>query len=120
MLTHLQQGESLYCGQSITSPNRRYVAVMQHDCNFVVYEGHRPLWSSNTVGNGDHITMQRNGNLVIYSSGVASWASNTVNRGKYLALQDDGSLVIYDSNSRPVWASNGESASPNSVFPHLH
>ena len=107
----LNNGESLKgaASQEIVSKNGYFRAVMQTDCNFVVYNPPRALWASGTDGRGSacNVVMQGDGNLVVYTeNGVPVWASNT--RGgpqTFVIMQDDGNLVIYDSG-RALWASN--------------
>ena len=87
----LRPGDTLRRGESITSPNGRFYAIMQNDGNFVVYDQGRALWSSRTVGSSDRVVMQEDGNLVVYSGGKATWASGTMNKGHHCDMQDDGS-----------------------------
>ena len=107
-MSTLEPGKSLKRGQELRSMNRRYVAAMQHDGNFVVYDYDRcrPLWASNTVGRGDFVIMQTDGNLVVYSGDHPTWASDTWNRGHHLIMQDDGSLAVCHSGGNPVWVAN--------------
>jgi hypothetical protein len=89
------------------SPDWRFEAIMQPDGNFVVYEGESPLWSSNTVGSGDHVSFQGDGNLVVYTSGnqaVFSAATNGAG-GTTLSMRSDGTLVILNSGGGVVWSS---------------
>jgi len=95
--------------EAIISKNGFFRAVMQGDCNFVVYNPPRALWASGTQGRDSACTaiMQGDGNLVVYTQGGAAvWASGTQgNPGAEVVMQDDGNLVIY-SAGRPLWASN--------------
>ncbi|KAK1304454.1 hypothetical protein QJS10_CPB11g02265 [Acorus calamus] len=78
---------------------------MQTDCNLVLYDNNRAIWSSGTYNraSGCFLKMQRDGNLVIYSNRGAVWASGTnVGNGNYvLVLQRDRNVVIYGSS---LWA----------------
>jgi len=95
--------------EAIVSKNGFFRAVMQGDCNFVVYNPPRALWASGTQGRGSACTaiMQGDGNLVVYNEGGgAVWASGTQgNPGAEVVMQDDGNLVVY-SAGRALWASN--------------
>ena len=110
---------TLTVAQILTSPSGRFVAVMQADGNFVVYNQGAPVWASNTNGQGSapfNLIMQSDGNLVVYAATqnceantacTPTWASNTagIGTGPYnLAMQDDGNLVIYDSTNTATWA----------------
>lgn len=77
---HLDRGDALYEGQSITS---------------------------GTVAGDVTLIMQTDGNLVLYSpTGRACWASNTQWNGTYAIYQNDGNFVVYDSGNHALWASN--------------
>ena len=110
---------TLTVAQILTSPSGRFVAVMQADGNFVVYNQGAPVWASNTNGQGSapfNLIMQSDGNLVVYAvtqncetntACTPTWASNTAGKGSgpyNLAMQDDGNLVIYDSTNTATWA----------------
>jgi hypothetical protein len=64
-----------------------YVASMQSDGNFVLYNGSNP-------GN----------------PGPPYWATNTNrSQGQFTAIiQDDGNFVVYDGSGHPIWASHTE------------
>lgn len=114
----LAPGQSLQSNQSITSPNGRYMLIMQNDGNLVVYKTPasvaNAIWASNTAGSGGkQVIMQMDGNLVVYkgngtSPADAVWASNTVGpNNSLLLMQDDGNLVIYVLKAEnSSWASN--------------
>lgn len=107
----LTSGEALKGPDSgaIVSKGGYFRAVMQGDCNFVVYHPPRALWASGTQGRGSACVavMQGDGNLVVYTEGGAAvWASGTHgNPGAEVVMQDDGNLVIYNAG-RALWASN--------------
>jgi Tol biopolymer transport system component len=67
---------------AIVSPNGQYMAKMQYDGNFVVYNGNQetgtPIWVSSTNGYYlAYLMFQIDGNVVVYSSGGgAVWGSN--------------------------------------------
>ena len=116
---YLEDGETLYVGQSLNSGNG-YTLDMQGDGNLVIYNpSGAPTWASNTVGTGnnDRLIMQGDGNLVLYNaSGGAVWSSGTYGYGaSALFMQTDGNLVVYkDANGQngggsPTWASQSNS-----------
>lgn len=94
----------------LTSPNGKYIAVMQGDGTFVQYEfaTGRVMWARHSSP-GTILRMQSDGNLVLYAPGnVATWSSGTAGRGgpvTFVQLQDDGNLVIY-GNAGATWASH--------------
>lgn len=99
----------LEMNQSLVSQNGKYVAIMQGDGNFVVYNGSRPIWATNTAKKGAvRAIMQSDGNFVLYdNAGRPKWASQTARKnGVKLIMQNDGNLVIYTSANKPVWATN--------------
>lgn len=106
----LNKGEQLYRGQTITSINGRFAAIMQPDGNFVVMSGRVVLWETRTNGRGYRVLMQNDGYLVIYDpKDTLVWTSTNKEPGEYLVCQDDGNLVllsISDSSGRVLWASN--------------
>lgn len=100
----------LTSGQSLTSPNGWYRAVMQTDGNFVVYtKAGNAIWNSQTQGNTNaFLWNQGDGNLVIYNSAgtVPLWNTETGGSGfsNSLVLQNDGNLVLYTSGGVAVWS----------------
>jgi len=46
----LQKGEKLEVGQSLTSANGAYKAILQDDGNFVLYTSDKPVWHTDTKG----------------------------------------------------------------------
>jgi hypothetical protein len=70
----------IYGGMALVSPSGQYMAKMQYDGNFVVFNGNQEtgtvVWASGTNGN-NYVTLQYDGNLLIYSrAGALKWASN--------------------------------------------
>jgi hypothetical protein len=69
-------------GMALLSPSGQYMAKMQADGNFVVYNGNQetgtPIWAANTGPvNFAYLKFQTDGNLVVYNSaGGALWGSN--------------------------------------------
>jgi hypothetical protein len=97
-------------GDARQSCDGRFILIMQHDGNLVLYQGHEPLWHTGTHGTAaTHTVMQGDGNLVVYDDGggKAYWASDTHgNDGSALVVQDDGNLVIYNGEGKALWASD--------------
>lgn len=110
--SRLTTGQTLLENQYLSSENRKFIAKMQSDGNFVVYNTDAPLWATGTNGQGvgsKSIKMESNGNIVMRdSTGATMWhlwgQSGTNNRiAVKLIMQDDGNLVAYDSNNSPIW-----------------
>ncbi len=123
--SYLKCGEYLAVDEYLESPTLGYYAVMQSDCNFVIYRSkdfkvRNALWSSATVNtqcDNPILINQKDGNVVIYNKGVASagnalWSTGTANGSQcyYLIMQDDGNLVLYTTNFTAVWASGTASS----------
>ncbi|KAI9297839.1 alpha-D-mannose-specific plant lectin [Neoconidiobolus thromboides FSU 785] len=94
----------------LTSSNGLYTAKIQEDGNFVIYDNvQRPLWASDTRGQGVCLTMQDDGNLVLYDNqNKPIWASGTngIGRSPFKAiLNDEAQLIIQDNNNRTIWRS---------------
>lgn len=111
---------NLTTNQMLQSRNGYFQAIMQADGNFVIYQLGKPIWASQTAGQGFtpyNLVMQQDGNLVVYGylnrcapnqACVPAWASNTNGKGTapyILVMQNDGNLVVYDSNLTATWAS---------------
>ncbi|KAK1320133.1 hypothetical protein QJS10_CPA03g01748 [Acorus calamus] len=73
----LYTNEILSDGASLTYAG--YRLTMQSDCNLVLYDNNRAIWSSDTYNcaSGCYLKMQSDGNLVIYSNNGVVWASGT-------------------------------------------
>lgn len=102
----LSVGQRLNRNEFLISQNKRFVAVMQSDNNFVVYNSEKPLWDSGTfgsLGNG-YLDFSTDG-LVSLKGINTNW--NTKRMGaSILIMQDDGNLVTYDKNHKTVWSSD--------------
>ncbi|SDI94076.1 D-mannose binding lectin [Frankineae bacterium MT45] len=116
----LPAGSTLLAGQSLSSPNSRFVLSMQGDGNLVIYDFfHRPMWASNTSGKGvSHLVVQTDGNLVIYNAKGATWNTRTKSAPGELAMQSDGNLILLNAAGAPTWASHtalplGSTSNPN-------
>ena len=102
----LSEGHALVAGS--------FTAVLQTDGNFVLYNGHAPLWATNTHYTFDpqvRLVMQYDGNLVLYNpSNVPLWSTGTSGSNPFLVLQTDANMVLYSNPSPgsniPKWASN--------------
>ena len=113
----LRAGSHLKAGEFLTSNNKAYYAVLQHDGNFEVYVSNHWVpknarWSSKTGNKYPFIGpynlfMQTDGNVVMYDTyNRAVWNSQTPMKGAkphLLAMQDDGNLVLYDGNGKSTW-----------------
>jgi hypothetical protein len=101
--------QQLTAGQSLTSADGRYHAVMQPDGNLVVYAaGQRAVWYTRTWGlPGSRLTLQADGNLVVYTaSRLVPWYSGTWGHpDTRLVMQSDGNLVLYAGSGRALWSS---------------
>lgn len=93
----LTANQALAPGQSLHSPDGRFVLVMQGDGNLVLYSSIGALWSSRTAGYpGAFAVLQADGNLVVYGPGhVPRFASGTSGGPDTLVIQTDGNMVIY-------------------------
>lgn len=102
----LMAGEILNRNECLLSENKRFVAIMQSDNNFVVYNSEKPLWSSGTwkaEGSG-RIVFDTNGKIHLDGTNMV-W--DTKREGAtVLIMQDDGNLVAYKENHEPVWSSD--------------
>ena len=107
---NLSSESTLKPGEFLTSPNGKFILIMQYSGQLALYTGGSMIWQSETVNwdNKDStLRIQGDGNLVLYkSNGTAIWASGTSGQGSVrLTLQDDGNLVLYKSNGTAIWAS---------------
>lgn len=115
----LQPNWALQAGNGLKSNNGKYVAVMQRDGNFCLYEvdkaaeyGVKFIHCANTAGNkGAYIRMQNDGNLAIYNNVKENkhlWSTDTYRGdkktqvGKILTLRDDGRLVVIGWDNKTV------------------
>ncbi len=104
----LLSGQTLWSGQTISSPSGQYKFAMQTDGNIVLYDSWNltsqgwwtALWHSHTYNNpGARLIMQTDGNMVLYStSNQPLWYSHTwAHPGAQLHVQDDSNLAIYSN-----------------------
>jgi len=110
----LSTNQTIAQGTSLSSNG--YLASLQSDGNFVVYNSARKaLWASNSWGQGTapyKLILQPDNNLVLYdTNNRAVWASGTYRRGTLsgvakLKLTTNGNLVLTDSTGLQLWTSN--------------
>lgn len=119
--SYLYQGETMYKGDTLFSPNHEYRLVFQNDGNLVVYNSQdKALWHSGTHGmsNAATLRMQDDGNLVLYSDSLTPLWHTKTHLGPYaeyeLVMQNDGNLVLYThtlhffgTTVTPIWDSQG-------------
>jgi len=94
-------------GFTLRSPNHRYVLVLQHDGNLVLYKTPGiAVWQSTTYGAlpATGGWMGGDGNLVLANARGVRWQSGTAGHpNAYAVLQDDGNFVIYSTTGRALW-----------------
>ncbi|KAG0475118.1 hypothetical protein HPP92_014804 [Vanilla planifolia] len=100
----LDSGSQLNSGDNLAAGTFNF--IMQPDCNLVLYNGQKALWSSLTNGKGAGCTLQLrdDGELIIVNDkAVVVWRSDTGgNTGKHsLVLKDNGVAVVYTT---AVWS----------------
>lgn len=91
---------------ALTSTDNRFTFIHQPDGNVVLYDEHRPRWSSQTAGaNTDLLFMQADGNLVLMDvSGRPVWNTRTHRHpGSHLELRSDGRAAIVGRDGRELW-----------------
>ena len=101
-------GEGLGPGGAVTSCDGRFTLTMQTDGNLVLYSLGVPMWASGTDGAGGYVAiMQGDGNFVVYDDTSSPlFATGTDGHsGATLAIQDDGNTVVYAGGSA-LWATN--------------
>jgi prepilin-type N-terminal cleavage/methylation domain-containing protein len=108
----LRQGEILHPGHFIRSGSGAFVAWMQGDGNFVIYQNGAAVWASGTHGSGFFLRHDpaHPGNLnVTRPDWTVAWStfgqcSNRHKTGVRTVLQNDGNLVTYNSSGEALWA----------------
>ncbi|KAK1298749.1 Curculin-1 [Acorus calamus] len=116
--------DTLYAGYSLTQDN--YKLTMEPDCNLVLYDNGRQIWSSKTGNEGRacRAKLERDGRLSIYPANGGNSIWNTEKPGSVsdadyaLILQVDRNVVIYGPAK---WETNTESTSiddenPNNIL----
>ncbi|TWW70801.1 hypothetical protein D4764_17G0002840 [Takifugu flavidus] len=108
-VTVLKNGSELKRGDSVLSKNSQWIALFQHDGNFVVYRT-EPVWASDTSGmDPTRLCMQGDCNLVMYNDeDKARWHTNT-SKGScntcVLSLTNEGKLVL-EKDGQEIWNSD--------------
>ena len=95
------------------SPGGRAHMHYQGDGNLVIYHDGKPVWASQTAGTEPgYVEMQHDGNFVMYDGdGNPIRHTNTAGHpGAMIQLQDDGNFVMYEDPKgphagTPIWAS---------------
>lgn len=117
--TELAPGQTLYAGQSVTSANQKYSAVMQADGNFVIYRNDGlAIWSTNTTGLGAvRASMQADGNFVLYdANNNAKWQTATQGQDYHFFVDNLGFGRV--ETAIPVWQSaTGDGNAPAGIQP---
>jgi hypothetical protein len=107
MVGGIGDGQALFAGDTLVSPDGRHVLRMGPGGDLVLRNGiGRAVWSTGTAGHpGAHAILQGDGNFVVYGpAGHALWSSGTFgHRGDILLMQDDGHLVIYGPAGHVLW-----------------
>ncbi|MGN0485585.1 MAG: hypothetical protein ACI4HI_18760 [Lachnospiraceae bacterium] len=99
-------GQTLNQNEYLLSENRRFVAVMQWDNNFVVYTSERPIWDSRTYGAQGQGSIKFEADGMIVLNGTNMHWNTKRNGADVLIMQNDGNLVAYTKDNKPVWASD--------------
>jgi hypothetical protein len=118
----LRAGQTLFAGQSISSPDGQFHLDMQADGNLVVYMGAGTgfaVWNSGTQGSGAvGATMQADGNFVLYApANRAVWATGTVtnNATGVMTMTDGGIITLSNNQNKNYWSSWLQDPSINST-----
>lgn len=121
----LHPGESLTIGQSITSDNNAYIAILQSDGNLVVYHNNgsnRAVWSTRTAGRGVvRATLQHDGDFALYdAAGRNVWRAKSNGPNRVAAVSEYGQLSIFEI--RDWWTSRTDDERFRQqgalIFPH--
>ena len=115
-------GNTLYVDQIMSinqfleSNNHKFIAKMQSDGNFVVYNSDGEIWSAGSSGNNAKLEVQSDGNITIKDSNnqllwnIWGYAGVNGHEAYRIVMQDDGNLVAYDSNGSAIWWSRTQTA----------
>jgi hypothetical protein len=135
-LNILTAGSTLFGNQTQYLSNSGYYAVVQPDCNFVLYQCStlatcHQYAQSNTMGSGSDcwLTMQEDGNLVLYNAtcgpACVKWEATSYGSPGYadssffLMLQSNGELDIYNfenDNPKLYFTIVASSLNPSATF----
>ncbi|RWR91657.1 mannose-specific lectin 3-like protein [Cinnamomum micranthum f. kanehirae] len=90
-----------------------YVLMLQLDCNLVLYDKNKAVWSTKTKASSCSLQLKTTGELVLSGrSGETLWSSGTrgSEQGKYVfVLQEDRNLVVYGTQ---LWDTNTGLSTP--------
>jgi len=104
----LLPGESLLVGQALMSVDNRYLAVMQPDGNFAVYDldNDQLVMQSNT-NDGTKATFGDDGNFIVHNGeGRVRWHLGVESDDPArLVMGVNGELTMYDSADGTIWNS---------------
>lgn len=95
----LYPGQELLMGDYIASIDGRFVAAMQYDGRFVLFNAEQELWSVPTTG--DSFEFIGDGQEIR----LGEWRRRRGDAA-VLILQSDGNLVLYNENHQPLWATD--------------
>jgi hypothetical protein len=106
----LEQDDYLSPGESIKSPNGKYILIYQTDGNVCLYNtSGGGIWCSMAVHSPGKLILQGDGNLVAYgSNGIPVWSTKTQGQGHApysLKLQDNRNVELTDSIGTVLWSS---------------
>lgn len=123
----LTSGNEIYANQYLSSPNKKFIAKLQTDGNFVIYNSDSSIWSTQTHVESNQsplLAVQADGNIVLYNyttgytplwylwDQAGAWHDIATS----LELQNDGNLVAYDSEGTAIWWSGTTGEYGNSTF----
>ena len=116
----LNSGSQLKSGEFLTSPNGKYVLIMQPSGQLVMYKSKQPVWKSGSINwsqQGASLSFQEDGNLVLYKGDEALWSTlSSGSSAARVSLQNDGNLVLYTASNQVVWASDTSQPFTNLVL----
>lgn len=102
----MEEGQRLYPGDNLRSPNGRHRFEMLASGNVVLSDGGSTVWTTNTSGaNAEFVVSPgRNGTMSVIQGGATRWASGPAGfPGASLRLLDDGNLVL-TGQGRTIWS----------------
>ena len=113
----LKVGEVLAKNEFLMSTNRKFIALMQPDGNFVLYSSGLAYWNTFTGYNdGAYAKISTSGNIVIgNSSGTDIWNAGVKNAVR-LVMRNNGNLSALDSSGKEVWTSETLNKGGNLFF----
>jgi hypothetical protein len=106
----LEANEKLVAGDSLKSPNQRFLLIYQPNGNLVLLDTSSipniVLWDAASTSTPGMAIMQDDGNFVVLdSNSTVKWHAGTNGRPQvHLQLQDDGNLVLYSHDGPSITA----------------